>query len=444
MRRFYPALLLLALTACDENGGMLPIDGQKLLSSFDGPKITTMQDSQVEAAKAAERNDDFAGAAQIYQQVLEKSPEATDVALLYSDSLRRSGDYDKAIGIYDNILARDSSNLSAKEGKGLALMAKGDFETPTSLFDDVLKADGKRWKSLNGMGILFVTRGLYPESMKYFEEALKQSPTNTSIMNNLGLSQALNKQYDPAIASLTKASGQTSLNSLSRKRIDLNLALVFASAGKLDDARKIAETYLSGPSLNNNLGLYAHLAKDDGLAKSYLNMALTESKTYYSKAWENLESINSVTPADNKSAAKEAAAEKEKAKENTKGKTAKNKKAKPTAKEPGKVTIIQEPTATKSEVKSLGQITAQELQQGNTAPNAQPAVIMPNNINTTAASDNKSAVDNVIDDMAKSAAQNKPTAKPASHSLGTIRMPVPENENSKDKSTPAAEQPKGN
>jgi hypothetical protein len=42
------------------------------------------------------------------------------------------------------------------------------------------------------------------------------------------------------------------------------------------------------------MGLYAHLAKDDQMAKSYLNMALTESKTYYGKAWENLEAVSGV------------------------------------------------------------------------------------------------------------------------------------------------------
>ncbi len=418
MRFSYTALLLLALTACDQNGGILPIDGQKLLSSFDGPKIPTMQDNQIEAAKAAEKNDDFAGASQIYQQILEKDQNNKEVAQYYADSLRRNGEYEKAVGIYDSILSKDPGNLAAKEGKGLALMAKGDFETPTALFDEVVKADGTRWKSLNGIGILFVTRGLYQDGMKYFEEALKQSQGNISVMNNLGLSQALNKQYETAIDTLSKASSQSAVNSTSRKRIELNLALVYASAGKLSEARKIAESYLSGPSLNNNLGLYAHLAKDDGLAKSYLNMALTESKTYYGKAWDNLEAINSETSdkASDKTITNDAS--KEKAKEEPKDKNKKGKKGKAPAKETGKVTIIQEPVATKSEVKPVDVL--RDIKQENVQPQSDNK---PNN---------KSTVSDVIDGMARDA--NSKPAKPTANILGTIK--------DSDSVAPAAEQNK--
>jgi hypothetical protein len=177
----------------------------------------------------------------------------------------------------------------------------------------------------------------------------------------------------------------------------LNLALVYASAGKLPEARKIAEAYLSGPSLNNNLGLYAHLAKDDNLAKSYLNMALTESKTYYGKAWDNLEAINSQT--NDKAPAKETTKEKE----DPNAKNKKGKKGKSPAKEAGKVTIIEEPVATKSEVKPVDVL--RDMKQEN----AQPQV------------DNKAAVSNVIDNMARDA--NGKAAKPTANILGTIKDP---------------------
>lgn len=452
MRHSYPkifsSVILILLSACEQNGGVMPFKGQDLLSSLDGPKIPTMEDNQREAAKNAEKNDDFAGASQIYQQILEKDPETNDVVQLLADSLRRNGEYDEAISVYDGLLTKDVNNISAKEGKALAFLAKGDFETPTSLFEEVLKVDAKRWKSLNGMGILFVTRGLYPDSKKYFEEAMRQSPANTSVMNNLGLSQALNKQYEPAIDSLLKASAQSTISSLGRKRIDLNLALVYASAGKLDEARKIAEIYLNGPSLNNNLGLYAHLAKDDGLAKSYLNMALTESKTYYGKAWDNLEVLNSNENSnDNKNTVKDENQTTEKPTEKTKKEKTKAKKSKDTTKEkPAKVTVIQEPIATKSEVKSIGEIIAHELKKddktpaatikvdGNKAKSETPLVIMPNEIKQE---EKRPAVDNVIDDMVKGVTPKtittteKPTEKTVGKSLGTIKMPASKTPNPK-------------
>lgn len=285
-------LILAALLATSCAGGAAPMDPEKFLSSLQGPKILGISDSQMEAAKNAEKQGDFKQAAIFYQQILEKHPDNTEAALGLADSYRRSGEPDKAIMQYDALLARDSKLIAAKEGKGLALIAKGDFDTPASLFDDVIKADATRWKTLNALGIMFSTRNLQPEAQQYFNEALKYHADSPTILNNLGLSQALTKDYDKATDTLHKASGLSGAGSIERKRIDLNMALVFASAGRIDDARAIAENYLSGASLNNNLGLYAHLAKDDQMARAYLNMALSESKTYYARAWDNLQEIS--------------------------------------------------------------------------------------------------------------------------------------------------------
>lgn len=287
-----PMLLALALSGCEQNGGAMPIDGKSFLSTLDGPSVPTVQDTLVESAKAAEKKNDFGQAADIYRQILIKDGNNKDIILALADAVRRKGDYDEAISIYENLIKKDGTNLAAQEGKGLALLSKGDFETPTNIFLDVLKADGKRWKSLNAVGILFSTRNMYAESEKYFEEALRHNPSGISIKNNLGLVQALNKQYAKAVNTLLDAASNTSVDSLDRKRVELNLAMVYAGMGKLAEAEKIAREHLSGVQLSNNLGLYAHLAKDDQLAKSYLNMALTDSTVYYEKAWENLETLN--------------------------------------------------------------------------------------------------------------------------------------------------------
>lgn len=358
-----PLLLVLLLSGCEYNGGAMPIDAKNLLSGFEGPKTTSINESQMEAAKNAEKNENFRQSAQIYQQVLEKEPESASVAFSLAESFRRGGEYDKAISIYDALLAKDANNIDAKEGKGLAFLAKGDFEKPVDLFDAVLRADTKRWKTLNGMGVLFVTRGLYPEAGQYFDEALKNSPDNSSILNNLALSQALTKQYDKSISTISKALSQGGLSQQQRKHIDLNFALIYASAGKLDDAKKIAESYLSGALLSNNLGLYAHLAKDDSLAKSYLNMALTESKTYYSKAWDNLEVIGGGQSDSSMSSNNDTSKKQEKKNSDSKS-GGKQKGSNKTGKEKsGQIVIKQEPLAEKSEIRSVESVS--ELVSGS-------------------------------------------------------------------------------
>ena len=289
MRKILVLGLLLA-TSCA--GGSQPIDAKKVLSSMEGPAVPTIQDTMLESAKNAEKQGDYAAASKIYTQMLEKSPNNKDLLFALGESYRRAGDNDKALSIYDMLIKQEPTMAAAKESKGLVLLAKGDFDTPSTLFEEVLQAEPKRWKSLNAMGILFTTRNLQAEAQQYFQAALEQSPSNPSVMNNLGLSLALNNRASEAIETLGQASALTTNSSFDRKRIDMNLSLVYAINGQLDKAEDIAEQYFSGYALKNNMGLYAHLANDDQLAKDYLNMALTENKVFYERAWDNLQSIS--------------------------------------------------------------------------------------------------------------------------------------------------------
>lgn len=292
MKKLIALSCLLILSACQGNGGLQAIDNRAFLNSLDGPKVPTIEGTQQQSARSFEKAGDFKSAVQIYQQLLERKPDDKELMFAMAEAQRRLGDNEKAITFYDGALQKDPAMVSAKEGKALALLSKGDFETPIPIFEDVLKTDPKRWKSLNGMGILFATRNMQPEAQQYFREALKQSPSNISVMNNLGLSQALDRNTNAAIETLAKASALTPTESPEHKRVDLNLALVYAIAGKLENAKSVASQYFSGATLNNNMGLYAHLAKDDQLSKAYLNMALSQSKTFYDRAWENLQALS--------------------------------------------------------------------------------------------------------------------------------------------------------
>lgn len=282
-------LIPLLLGSC--NGGPGPIDSRAFLTKLDGPRVSGISDPLVQAAQTAEAQGNFRLAAQAYEQAREKHPEDAGILLGLADSYRRDAQTQKAIAAYDALLAREPAHIAAREGKGLALIAGGDFDTPAVLFDEVMQADARRWKTLNALGILFTTRNLQPEAQAYFREALKHHPDSASILNNLALSQALERNFDGSVSTLHKASALAAPASQERRRIDLNTALVQASAGRVDAARQIAEQYLTGAELDNNLGLYAHLARDDNMAKAYLNKALSDSKMYYARAWENLEDI---------------------------------------------------------------------------------------------------------------------------------------------------------
>lgn len=289
MKKLFYVFLLVSLAACE--GGMGTIDGKEYLSGLEGPNVPTMKETLLTNARSAEQQGEWAAAAQIYQQVMENDQDNTEIMVALAECYRRTGQFDRAISLYDVALKKDSSLLGAKEGKGLALLGKGDYETPVPLFEEVMKVDDQRWKTLNALGILFATRTMNDEALQYFKQALANSPGNTSVMNNTGLVQALSGQFDAAADTLLQAGALAAGNGMDRKRIDLNLALVYAVAGKLEDARLVASMYYDGAQLSNNMGLYAHLAKDDQMSKAYLNTALTQSKTFYEKAWDNLQNV---------------------------------------------------------------------------------------------------------------------------------------------------------
>lgn len=299
-----PLILLLTgtalgLSACSPTVKQW-IDPDRTFKSLKQPQVDGVNETLEKQAKAALKDNDPRRASQFYEQLIGSkkgtAAEKLRYKLGFSDCLRRLGDPD-ALAAYDEILKDNPDNLEAQEGRGLTLMAMGKATDAGRAFSDIMKVDAKRWRTLNALGILFVTKNMVPEAMAYYTEALKQSPDNPAVLNNVGLSQAVDKNYPRAMAALEQAS-RVSGGGERRRQIDLNLAMVYAASGDLDTAKDIASKYLQGPTLDNNLGLYAHLAKNDGLAKTYLNMALSGSQTYYERAWTNLEILDSGTASD--------------------------------------------------------------------------------------------------------------------------------------------------
>lgn len=274
------------------------LEPDKEFKEFAQPDVPTMQTTMEEAATKAVKDGDYAKASQIYGQLLDRKNLSKEDGETYKIALadinRRLGKFDTAIEQYDNVLDTNSSNLDALEGKGLALMSQGQIAEAGQVFKTVLAQDAKRWRTLNALGILFTTKNMIPEAMAYYSEAMKMSADNPAILNNVGLTQAINHNFPRAIQAMQQAV-RVAPNDARRKQIDLNLALIYGISGDMDKARSIAEKHLKGPALDNNLGLYAHLANNQELSKAYLNQALSDSTTYYERAWKNLDIIQGKT-----------------------------------------------------------------------------------------------------------------------------------------------------
>jgi Flp pilus assembly protein TadD len=286
--------MALTLTGCGQAGQQW-WNPDTTFASLGQPDVKGVNDTQEDSAKEAVAAGDFTRAAKFYE-ILGASGKGTKEQMLryklgYANAIRRMGDNDRALDLFEGLVKDNPENLDAAEGRALTLMAVGKTLDASRAFSDIVEKDPKRWRTLNALGILFVTKNMIPEAMTYYTEALKYSPDNPAVLNNIGLSQAIDKNYKRASDVLDQAN-RMSKNPAQRKQIDLNLAMVSAVAGDLDKAYDLASKYYDGAALDNNMGLYAHLSKDDGLAKTYLNMALSQSPTYYERAWSNLDALN--------------------------------------------------------------------------------------------------------------------------------------------------------
>lgn len=254
-------------------------------------KFEGVNASLLKTAQKAMEDGNYAKAAQFYKQLMNEDPKGDLYQLAYAEALRRSGDYGMALNTYEAFIRKHPDSLVAHEGRGLTLLAQDDVTRALEVLDTVRQRDGTRWRTLNGIGVGLAIQKKNEDALQYFREALKYNENNSSVLNNIGLTLAIMDDYPRALKALDLAVRMHKGPTKDLERIDLNRAMVMGISGDLDGAEKVAGQYLKKPELYNNLGYYAYLANDRELAKTYLNMALTQSPEYYKKAWDNLQQV---------------------------------------------------------------------------------------------------------------------------------------------------------
>ncbi len=285
-------VLVTLLTAC----GAAPSEQSSetasgILDKLKGPTLTGVDDTLLSSARESEAAGNYKRAAGFYQQVLDKSPEDAGTKLALATALRRSGQCNNALPHFEQLIGKDGGNAEALEGKGLCLMAIGESKEAADTFTKALAIDPRRWRSLNAVGIMFAGKGRTEEAIAYFERAQEVDASQMAVMNNLALAYMLDKRYAQAIETFQRAQKRLPAKSPELVRIDLNLALAYALNGDMENAQRTAAPHLTEAELYNNMGFYAKMAKDETMARDYLNMALSKSTTFYKRAWANLETV---------------------------------------------------------------------------------------------------------------------------------------------------------
>lgn len=295
MRRILILLLSTSfLAACGNNQEINRDEAARILNDMKGPEIQGVDSTMLAMAQNADNKGDYRASASIYQQMMDKDPSNVAVALNYAEALRRSGKPAESLQVYNSVVAKEPQNQDALEGKGLAELSLADVDGASQTLTRVMSLNANRWRTLNGIGVLFAVKGMTNEALQYMNAGLRVSPNNPAILNNKGLISALERNFPQALQSLSAAS-MNARTSGQQMQADMNAALVYAISGDMKRAEEVASRHLQGPALQNNLGQYALLTNDETLARTHLQMALSESKTFYEKAWNNLADLNQST-----------------------------------------------------------------------------------------------------------------------------------------------------
>lgn len=288
-------LSFVLISACSTLGLNGREDAQRdaeLRKEIDGFETPTVEKALYESALAALENNEYPKAEQFLKQLIKAHPENLTYLQKYADLGRRMGKCKVSIGIYNSLLQKDAGNLDFQEGKALCQLQMGDYEKAGRTFTEIMEKDATRWRSINGAGLIFVSRKKYSEATQYFTLASEVSGEDPTVLNNMGLTKALVGNYTDAIAILRNASDSSKDVPEQKRRVDLNLALVYGISGDFDSAKAVAAPHLTEPQLYNNLGIYSELARQPELAKTYLNKALASTTIYYDRAWENLDRLD--------------------------------------------------------------------------------------------------------------------------------------------------------
>ena len=262
---------------------------RKEIDEFETPSI---EKSIYEAALNALEQGEYPKAEQFLKQLMKDHPKNPTYLQKYADLGRRMGKCKVSIGIYDALLKKDAGNIDFQEGKALCQLSMGEYDAAGRTFTDIMEKDATRWRSINGAGLIFVSRKKFTEANQYFALAAEVSGQDATVLNNQGLTKALVGNYPDAIAILQQASESSKDVPEQKRRVDLNLALVYGISGDFDSAKATAAPHLTEPQLYNNLGIYSEIARQPELARTYLNKALGATTIYYDRAWENLERLD--------------------------------------------------------------------------------------------------------------------------------------------------------
>lgn len=204
----------------------------------------------------------------------DREPTNAEVAVKYSQALRKIGSNDEAVSVMAKTAANSDDNPDVSLEYGKTLVEAGRSFEAVRYLKNAVAAKRKDWRAMSAYGVALDQIGEYKLARQQYDNALLIAPGAASVMNNKGLSFALSGDLEDAEATLRAAASGPQ----GTARIRQNLALVLAIKGDMREAERLARSDLPPQIADQNIDYFRSLMTQPAYWKEYANGAVDTPK----------------------------------------------------------------------------------------------------------------------------------------------------------------------
>jgi len=161
--------------------------------------------------------------------------QAVQVALSIGQAAEKAGNDDTALEEYEKVRALDKDNLQAARRLAVLYDKRAEFSKADAEYRKVAKAKPRDADTYNDWGYSCYLRHNSAEAEKQLRHALILDPNHVRARCNLGLVLGQQERYAEALQAFRDAH-------LSEAEAHCDLAFVYLTKGKIDDARREARS----------------------------------------------------------------------------------------------------------------------------------------------------------------------------------------------------------
>jgi Flp pilus assembly protein TadD len=160
--------------------------------------------------------------------------QAIQVALSIGQSAEKAGNEDAALEQYEKVRALDKDNVQAARRLAVLYDKHGEFSKADAEYRKVVKVRPRDPDVFNDWGYSHYLRNHSSEAEKHLRHALALAPDHARAHCNLGLVLGQQERYSEALQAFRDAH-------LSEAEAHCDLAFIYLTKGKLEDARREAQ-----------------------------------------------------------------------------------------------------------------------------------------------------------------------------------------------------------